>query len=99
MGGRGSGSGAWKSQLRQMAKEGRMPTWVAGTKEQQSAFFKEIDKLYDMPQVSTRQIIDQGDRVYVDYGNRTSGMGYPSGANASRAEKMGVLKMLLWRNK
>lgn len=96
MGGRGSTSGfGWKSQLRKFANEGKMPGYVAGPREMQSKVMVEIDKLYPMPKTDAR-IIDQGESVQVTLDNKTSRAFYPSGKEASDAEKRGVLKMLIY---
>lgn len=95
MGGRGASSGSWKFQLKQYAARGKMPKVIVGTKEAQSKVFKEIDKLYDMPKISPRdRIIDRGDGVSMTLGNSTRRASYPSGRNASQAEKNGVKKWL-----
>ena len=97
MGGRGGGGGfAWKKQLRAMAKEGKMPAYFSGgTAEMQAQVFKEIDKLYDMPQVKAK-ITDQGTRVHIIVNGVTVSQAYPSGVLASESEKRGVLKMALY---
>lgn len=94
-GGRGGRRGSWKSQLKKMAAQDIMPKAFTGNREAQAQFFKEIDKLYPMPQVSTRYIIPRETDVYVDFGNKVKVGRYPSGAQASEAEKRGVLKWLL----
>ena len=97
MGGRGGSSGlGWKSQLRQMAKQGKMPVAIMGNRDVQSAIFTEIDRLYTMPETNAR-IVDQESGVWVNFGNSVSRSDYPSGENASEAEKRGVLKWILHR--
>lgn len=99
MGGRGASSAsstAWKSELRSYAKRGVMPSYFVGSKEAQAAVFKEIDKVYKMPTTKTRRIIDQGDGIYIDFGNSVKRASYPSGEKANAAEKNGVKKWLLW---
>ena len=99
MGGRGASSNLdWKDQLRQMARQGKVPGYIMGTQEQQAQAFIEIDRLYDMPQTKA-QIIDQGDGVWVNFGYAVFRSSYPSGENASGAEKRGVLKRLLHLHK
>lgn len=67
MGGRGGSSGlGWKSQLRQMAKQGKMPNAIIGNRDAQSAIFTEIDRLYGVPQVRAN-IVDQGSGVWVNF--------------------------------
>lgn len=72
-----------------------MPTAIGGSRENQALVFREIDRLYAMPQVETRRITQGETSVYVDFGNRTARSSYPSGTQASEAEKRGVLKWLL----
>lgn len=72
-----------------------MPTYIIGNREQQAKVFEEIDKLYSMPDTSAR-IADQGDGVWVMVGEKTYRASYPSGENASEAEKRGVLKKILY---
>ena len=96
MGGRGGGGGvAWKKQLRAMAKEGKMPAVIVGGPQLRSAVFKEIDRLYPMPQTQAR-ITDLGKRVHVQINGAVYVSSYPSGVSASEAEKRGVLKKLLY---
>ena len=92
--GTSSASGSWKSQLRQMAKKGQMPQYIMGDKDHQAEVLIEIDRLYDMPKTNAT-IIDQGDRVWVNFGGRTAGASYPHGTEASEEEKRGALKKLL----
>lgn len=95
--GRGSsgiGNG-WKSQLAKTAKKGEMPSYIMGNREQQAEVFKEIDKLYSMPDTKAR-IVDQGSNVWVSLQGKVYRSGYPSGENASEEEKRGVLKWLLY---
>lgn len=97
MGGRGGASGfSWQRQLKQMAKQGKMPAAIVGNRDAQAQIFTEIDKLYTMPQTNAT-IVDQGDGVWVNFNGRVSRSGYPSGDAASDAEKRGVLKWKLWR--
>ena len=96
MGGRGGASGfSWQRQLKQLAKQDQMPRYVAGDRSTQAQIFKEIDKLYTMPETDAT-ITDQGTQVWVNFGNSVSRSGYPSGEAASDEEKRGVLKWLLW---
>lgn len=98
MGGRGTSSGfGWQNQLRQMAKQGKMPTWLAGSRDVRAQVFELIDKLYPMPsQANVRHIQDQGDSVWVGLADgSTKRASFPSGSAASAAEKSGVLKWLL----
>ena len=98
MGGRGGSSGlGWKSQLRQMAKQGKIPNAIIGNRDAQSAIFTEMDRLYDMPQVRAN-IVDQGSGVWVNFFGSVSRASYPSGENASEAEKRGVLKWILHKH-
>ena len=101
MGGRGgsSGIGSIRNQLKDAAKQGKMPVVIMGSREQQSAVFKEIDKQYPMPNVKTVSIEDQGDGIWINFGGSVKRASYPSGKNASEAEKRGVKKWLMWRNK
>ena len=99
--GRGS-SGAstgWKAQLKRMASNGEMPKVIIGNREQQAAVFKEIDRLYEMPQTNDRIIYGDGQTQvqHMDGSGRTSRVTYPSGENASEEEKRGALKWLLYR--
>ena len=98
MGGRGQSDTTWKRKLRSWAKQGRMPGWISGSREQQAEAFAYIDKIYEMPQTSglNVRVTDQGDGVHVRYGDSVSRSGYPSKQNASDAEKRGVLKWLLY---
>lgn len=104
MGGRGatsaSGSTALRrarKALREYAKQGRMPAYMAGgSPTERAELFKEVDKLYPMPDVKTVTIADQGDAVWVNFGGSVSMMSYPSKSNATQAEKDGVLKFLLY---
>ena len=99
--GRGS-SGAltgWKAQLKRMARNGEMPKAIIGDREQQTEIFKEIDRLYEMPQTNDNIFYGDG-QVQVqhrDGSGRTSRVFYPSGENASEEEKRGALKWLLYR--
>ena len=95
--GAGSGTGnGWKKQLRAAAKKGEMPAYIMGNREQQAAIFKEIDKLFPMPDTTAR-IIDQGSGVWMmNTDGSVQRSGYPSGENATEAEKNGVLKWLLY---
>lgn len=96
--GRGSsgiGAGAWKKALKGYAARGEMPATIMGNREQQSAVFKEIDKLYSMPDTKAR-IVDQGANVWVSMQGKVYRQGYPSGENATEEEKRGVLKWLLY---
>ncbi len=101
MGGRGgqSGIGSIKSQIKSMASQGKMPVAIMGSSEQRSAIFKEIDKQYPMPNVKTVSIEDQGDGIWINFGDSVKRVSYPSGKNATEAEKRGVKKWLMWRNK
>lgn len=99
MGGRGGASGfTWQRQLRQMAKQGRVPNFIMGDGPQRSQVFTEINKLYDMPQTNAT-IVDQGNAVWVNFGGSVSRVSYPSGVSASAEEKSGVLKWLLLKKK
>jgi len=101
MGGRGSssgGGGSWKSQLEGMARKGEMPNSIAAQREQQVKIFKEIDRLYNIPNTDAK-ITDQGDGVYVNFGGYVRRASYPSGTQATAEEKRGVLKWLLHRSK
>lgn len=86
-----------KKQLRQYAKEGKTPKVIVGSREARALLFEEIDRVYPMPDTSVKRIIDRGDNLYVDFGTHVKTSGYPSGTNASEAEKRGVKKWLLWR--
>lgn len=77
-----------------MAKQGKIPKYIAGDQAQQAQVFEAIDKLYSMPQTSAA-IVDQGNGVWVNFGNSVSRVSYPSGTAASAAEKSGALKWLL----
>lgn len=102
MGGRGGQSGisSIKSQIKSMASQGKMPVSIAGgTAEQRAAIFREIDKQYPMPNTKTVSIVDQGDGIWINFGDSVRRASYPSGKNASEAEKRGVKKWLMWRNK
>lgn len=72
-----------------------MPSVIMGNREQQAEIFKEIDKLYSMPDTKAT-IVDQGASVWVNMHGRVFRSGYPSGENASEEEKRGVLKWLLY---
>ena len=96
--GTGTSSGNWKAQLRKMAKQGKMPRIIYGDRATQSAVLKEIDRLYDMPEVNAK-IVDQGNAVWVNFYGTVSRSLYPSGNNASEEEKRGALKMLLYNHK
>lgn len=87
--------GGWRSQLVKSAKKGEMPYAIMGNREQQAEVFEEINKLYSMPNTDAR-IIDQGDGVWVQLNGKVYRAGYPSGENASEAEKQGVLKHVLY---
>lgn len=89
-----SGAG-WKKQLRAAAKKGEMPSYIVGDRSQQAKVFEEIDKLYPMPDTNAR-IIDQGNAVWVQMGDKVTRASYPSGESASEAEKRGVLKKVLY---
>ena len=100
MGGRGAGSSLeWKDQLQQMAKRGEMPGYIMGTREQQVQVLIEIDRLYDMPNIDgILQVNDYGeDYVFVTSlkDAATSRAAVPSGKNAGKAERRGVIKMLV----
>lgn len=90
-----SGGNGWKSQLRQFAQKGEVPSYIGGSRENQSKVFKEIDKLYSMPDTNAR-ISDQGDAVLVQMNGTVRRSGYPSGESASEEEKRGVLKWILY---
>ena len=96
--GRGSsgtgGSGSWKKKLRQYAKNGKMPKYIMGDKSQQAEVLKEIDKLYSMPDTNAK-ITDQGDGVTVEIDGKVYKASYPSGDQASEAEKQGAIKHIL----
>lgn len=92
---RGGRRGSWKSKLKKMAAKDIMPKAIAGRREVQAQFFEEVDKLYPMPQVKTSEIVYRDTDVYVNFGNSVKIGSYPSGENASEAEKRGVLKWLL----
>ncbi len=99
MGGRGgSGGVSWKSELANMARSGNMPKVIAAQREQQAKIFKEIDKLYKMPETSAK-VTDQGDGVYVNFGGSVRRASYPSGTSASQQEKRGVLKWILYNKR
>ena len=105
MGGRGSsnpggggGNSGWKKQLKSFANRGEMPAYIGGNREQQSEVFKEIDKLYKMPETNAR-IIDQGSSVWVQVDGKVYRQGYPTGETASESEKRGVLKKILYNHK
>ena len=104
MGGRGSsnpgggGNGGWKKQLKTLAKQGKMPAYITGNREQQAEVFKEIDKLFPMPETNAR-VIDQGSGVWIQADGKVYRTGYPSGENASESEKRGVLKKILYSHK
>lgn len=76
-----------------------MPSWIAGNKEQQAEVFREIDKLYDMPDVEViRQNTDEDQAwIYTKWG--TSRVTYPHGWDADEAERRGALKFLLYNIK
>lgn len=97
MGGRGSNSRfSWKNQLRIMAKEDKMPAAITGPREQQAQVLDEIDKLYSMPDAAGIRIIEGETDVRVVFKNgQTVISQYPSGRQASEAEKRGALKFLL----
>ena len=98
MGGRGSSSGyGWQTQLRQAAKSGKMPTWIAGSPDMRAQVFEMIDKLYPMPsQANVYRIDELGTEVRLTMRDgRTQRAVYPSGSAASAAEKNGVLKWAL----
>ena len=97
MGGRGAGSAAdWRAQLRQMARQDRMPVAIGGSREQQAQVMEYIDSIYQMPTIQTRRVDDTGDAVMVQYTDGTTARAsYPSGIQASDAERRGTLKMLL----
>ena len=100
MGGRGASSASgWKKQLKTLAKNGQMPGAIMGSKEQRKLVFEEIDKLYSVSIPKDATIVDQGDGVWVNYKGTVSRLSYPSGQNATQAEKSGVLKFLLWNKK
>lgn len=99
MGGRGTSSGfGWQSQLRQAAKQGKMPTALMGSRDVQRQMFEMIDKLYPMPsQANVLQAVDQGDAYWVRFKDSTTRRSsFPSGNAANAAEKNGVLKWLIW---
>ena len=94
----GIGSG-WKSQLRAAAKKGEMPAYIMGNREQQAEIFREIDRLYPMPDTTNTRINDQGDAAWVmTAAGKVYRSGYPSGEGASEQEKNGVLKWLLYKD-
>ena len=99
--GRGSSGigdgGGWIKQLKASAKKGEMPTYIVGNREQQSAVFEEIDRLYKMPDTTAR-VVDQGSSVWVQIDGKVYRAGYPSGEAASEAEKRGVLKKILYNH-
>ena len=103
MGGRGSngsmGGNAWKAQINKLAKQGKMPGIVYGDREARKAVMEYIDKVYNMPDTSDipyYRVFDVGDQVQVQHGNSRSRAFYPSGDQASKAEKRGVLKWLVY---
>ena len=94
---KGSAQDAWKSQIREMARGGEIPSYIGGSKEQRASAMKEINKLYDKPSVKHR-FVDQGDAAWISYADGTgitSRVSYPSGENASQEEKDGVVKFML----
>lgn len=96
-GGKTNGSDGWKGKLMEMAKGGKMPSYVGGDKEQRSTVMKEINNLYDKPNVKHR-FVDQGDAAWISYEDGTditSRVSYPSGKDASAEEKGGVVKFML----
>lgn len=97
--GRGSSGigGGWKGQLAKSAKQGKMPAVIMGNREQQAEIFKEINKLYSMP-TTKATVVDQGSGVWVNMQGRVYRSGYPSGNSASKEEKNGVLKWLLYNH-
>ena len=99
MGGRGTGSGFnnWKSQLQKMAKQGKMPGYIAGSPKQQAMVLEEIDKLYSMPKAQGVTVQQYATEIRVIKNGATSRIGFPSGSAASDAEKNGALKYLLYR--
>ena len=99
MGGRGTSSGfGWQSQLRQVAKQGKMPTALMGSFDERRQMFEMIDKLYPMPsQANVYRVDDLGTEVRTMFKDGTTKRAiYPSGNAASAAEKNGVLKWLIW---
>lgn len=103
MGGRGSSSvflSSAKKQLREMAKEGIMPRFLAGgTPEDRGKLFEEINRLYPMPDTQeARRIVDMGDGVHVHFSASSTRASYPRGHDATEAEKQGALKFLLYNS-
>lgn len=93
----GRGGQGWRTTLRRMAKQGVVPNAIVGSPQQQSEVFKEINRLYEMPDVNGT-VIDQGDAVYVMFkggASETRRVRYPSGVNATQEEKDGTLKWLI----
>lgn len=98
MGGRGSNSRfSWKNQLKNLAKEDKMPSFLIGPREQQAQMLEEIDKLYSVPDTSGIRVIEgETDVRAVLRNGQTILSRYPSGQQASEAERRGALKFLLY---
>lgn len=94
------GGKAWKKQLASMAKAGQIPNAIVGSTEQQAELFKEINKLYPMPDFDKYKMEDSDGRLYIQFldASQTSWSSYPSGENATQEEKDGVLKWKLYNH-
>ena len=94
-----NGKVTWKTQLREMAQQGKIPATIFGSAQGRAEVFREIDKLYSMPDTSFVKVMEQGDAVRVVFGRVGYTVFYPSRLNADSAEKRGVLKWLLLQHK
>lgn len=87
----------WKKQLKSMADKGEIPASITGSKEQQAEVMKEVNNLYQKPDID-HTFYDQGDGAYIiwkDGSSVTSRISYPSGKDASQEEKDGVVKYMM----
>ena len=85
-----------KKQLKQAAKDGKMPATIVGNSDFQKAVFEEIDKLYPMPKVKTQWINETANYVTVNVNGKVKKAYYASD-KPTKAEKNGVLKWMLWK--
>ena len=91
--------------LVELSKEGIMPAHISGTREEQARIFKEIDKLYDNPEYLktgrvTAEVKNDAKSVEVAFhGKDIEGLikqaVLPSGKEAEKEERGGVIKYLL----
>lgn len=85
------------AQLAKYAAAGKMPAYIAGPRALQAAVFIEIDKLFSMPSTENYMVTMAAD--YINIQDRKRGgacaIHYPSGTEATTAEKNGMVKFYL----